>query len=55
MGWLVGGGTASEMIGGMSEEDMDGKFSEFLRSKEGEESFNNMSTEDQRDLHQTLA
>ena len=54
-GWLLGAGATSELMGNMSEEDMNNKFAEFISSKEGETAFNEMSTEEQEDLHQTIS
>ena len=53
-GWLLGLGVASESLGGMSEEDMNGKFAEFISSEEGAEAFDEMSTEDQEEFHQAV-
>jgi len=53
-GWLLGLGVASESLGGMSEEDMNGKFAEFISSEEGAEAFDEKSNEDQKEFHQAV-
>jgi len=50
IGWLLGFEAGTEALDSMSDGDLNGKFQEFLRSKEGEEAFDTLNVEDQGEM-----